>query len=447
MRPEERIAAGKSIRDALTAFRESVNQKGTIFSTDHWLLPKLEQLQQLLTEPITQEEAEALLDVRYQRHFLEELIEWLERGRPVSWENFFTYRANLKQEELRKRADERERRRAAGLHPYFDTKIFADECFPKISDVCPDCGSSDWKPIAYGLPTEDTEEDARRGHVVLGGCTIELGDPTRYCPACFNSWPTKPDVSKPAGRPEWIEQQIVESRAEYAQLSALADSPPAPEEPVVERAWARIDRSVRFLVSFGDNKTVVAKNLEYFRLGGAPSYNPGFLSWCTYDESRRLSTLAAVAALRFGRTHQPERHNLYNDWDKVQAHRRELSRCCDEDSFQREWEKERRKKLTELLKLARAIPERLPSVVSVRSFEQDRKFLVRFPWGVVGVKRHRFSLLEPLEYRCTSSCTRDEDPDLAQNLACAAAMLAEFPRLARAGRRPPGSEDSTAASN
>jgi len=56
MRPEERIAAGKSITEALTAFREGVNQKGTTFSTDHWLLPKLDQLRQLLTDPITEDE-------------------------------------------------------------------------------------------------------------------------------------------------------------------------------------------------------------------------------------------------------------------------------------------------------------------------------------------------------------------------------------------------------
>ncbi len=430
--PEERIAAGNSIGGALTAFRERVNQPGTIFSTDHWLLPKLDQLRQLLTNPITQEEAEALLDVLYQRHWMADLIAWLESRRPVNWADFFIYRENLAKEELRKRADERDRRRAAGLDPDFNFKLFPDEYFPKISDICPDCGSSHWKPIAYGLPTEDTEEDARRGHVVLGGCM--LGDAKRYCVACFNSWPTKPDVSKPAGRPEWIQQQIADSRVEYAHLSALADSPPAPEEPVVERAWARIDRSVRFLVSFGDNKTIVTKNLGYFRLGGAPTYNPGFLSWCTYDESRRLSTLAAVVAIRFERTHQPERHNLYNDWGKVQAHQREFDRDSNEESFCREWVQKRRKKLIELLKLARAIPERLPSVISTRSFDRDKKFLVRFPWGIVGVERQRFSLLEPLEYRCTSSCTRDEDPELAQNLACAAAMLAEFPRLEDADR-------------
>lgn len=154
--PEERTNAGRSINEALTAFRESVNQPHTVFSPDHWLLPKLGRLQRLLSEPITQQQAEALLDVLYQRHFLEELIEWLESRRPESWADFLTYQANLKQEELRKRAedlqhraDERERRRAAGLDPYFDFKL-SDEFFPKISDTCPYCGSSEWKPIAYG---------------------------------------------------------------------------------------------------------------------------------------------------------------------------------------------------------------------------------------------------------------------------------------------------------
>jgi hypothetical protein len=95
MSPEVHIAAGKSIDEALNAFRENVNQPGTIFSTDHWLLPKLDQLRQLLTDPITHDEARGLLDVLRQRHWMRDLIEWLE-SRPVSWGDFFTYRANRK---------------------------------------------------------------------------------------------------------------------------------------------------------------------------------------------------------------------------------------------------------------------------------------------------------------------------------------------------------------
>jgi hypothetical protein len=87
MSPEVQIAAGKSIEEALTAFRGTVNQPGTIFSTDHWLLPKLDQLRRLLTDPITQDEAQALLDILHQRHWMRDLLEWLE-SRPVGWRDF-----------------------------------------------------------------------------------------------------------------------------------------------------------------------------------------------------------------------------------------------------------------------------------------------------------------------------------------------------------------------
>ena len=97
-----------------------------------------------------------------------------------------------------------------------------------------------------------------------------------------------------------------------------------------------------------------------------------------------------------------------------------------------------RKKLSELLKLARSAPERLPKVVSVRSFEREKRFLVRFTWGVIWVQRCRFSPIEPPHYDCYSGtlsvdrspCAKAEDPELAEDLACAAAMLAEFPKLA-----------------
>jgi hypothetical protein len=192
MKLDLHIAAGKSIDEALTAFRESVNQPGTIFSTDHWLLPNPDQLKSLLTDPISQDEADALLDVLYQRRWMRDLIEWAE-SRPVGWGDFFTHLRNMDQEELRKRADERDLRRANRLDPWCNFKLFPDEAFPKISDLCPDCGSADWKPIGYGLPTEDALEDARRGHYVLGGSAGK--DASRYCVVCFNRWPTKPDMS------------------------------------------------------------------------------------------------------------------------------------------------------------------------------------------------------------------------------------------------------------
>jgi hypothetical protein len=60
--PEERISGGSSIQETLTAFRDGVNQPGTIRAGDRWLLPHLDHVEQLLNEPITQEEAQARSD-------------------------------------------------------------------------------------------------------------------------------------------------------------------------------------------------------------------------------------------------------------------------------------------------------------------------------------------------------------------------------------------------
>ena len=36
-------------------------------------------------------------------------------------------------------------------------------------------------PIAYGFPGPEMFEAAERGEIVLGGCTIDTGNPTRTC--------------------------------------------------------------------------------------------------------------------------------------------------------------------------------------------------------------------------------------------------------------------------
>ncbi|HEY6987833.1 MAG TPA: VWA domain-containing protein [Bryobacteraceae bacterium] len=87
----ELIKAGAPREEALRAFAECVNQPGTMFSTDHWLQPKLEQLTTLLGDPITEDQAIALTDVLDGRHWMRDLIEWLQ-GPPMPWQSFFVLR-------------------------------------------------------------------------------------------------------------------------------------------------------------------------------------------------------------------------------------------------------------------------------------------------------------------------------------------------------------------
>jgi len=85
------IEAGMPREDALRMFEKSVNQRGTMFSTDHWLQPKLERLRVLLSDPISEEHASALLDVLYERHWMSDLLDWLQ-GPPMPWQSFFVLR-------------------------------------------------------------------------------------------------------------------------------------------------------------------------------------------------------------------------------------------------------------------------------------------------------------------------------------------------------------------
>jgi hypothetical protein len=87
----EGIRSGIPLQQALEIFQKSVNQPGTMFSTDHWLAPKLDRLRVLLSDPITDDQATALLDVLHDRHWMRDLLEWLE-GSPMSWQGFFILR-------------------------------------------------------------------------------------------------------------------------------------------------------------------------------------------------------------------------------------------------------------------------------------------------------------------------------------------------------------------
>lgn len=50
-------------------------------------------------------------------------------------------------------------------------------------DTCPVCGATP-VPIVYGYPGIEMIEAERRGEVVLGGCVVWDGQPTRRCPTC-----------------------------------------------------------------------------------------------------------------------------------------------------------------------------------------------------------------------------------------------------------------------
>ena len=104
------FSSGMTRQKALLTFQSSVNRANTIFSTDHWLLPKLAELATLLSDPISADQAQALDDVLRGGHFMKELIEWLESSH-LPWADYFE---DLNAQENRRKALEREQRTAWG---------------------------------------------------------------------------------------------------------------------------------------------------------------------------------------------------------------------------------------------------------------------------------------------------------------------------------------------
>lgn len=51
------------------------------------------------------------------------------------------------------------------------------------TSTCSRCGGSA-VPIAYGYPGPEMMEAAERGEIVLGGCMVSEGQPTRRCGDC-----------------------------------------------------------------------------------------------------------------------------------------------------------------------------------------------------------------------------------------------------------------------
>ena len=64
---------------------------------------------------------------------------------------------------------------------------------------CPACGSLKVAPIVYGLPSEELEEEAKRGNVVLGGCLVDEHNPEWACQTCDHSWGRRKDENPRPG--------------------------------------------------------------------------------------------------------------------------------------------------------------------------------------------------------------------------------------------------------
>jgi hypothetical protein len=137
------FASGLSLSAAIELFRTHVNRRDTIFSTDHWLLPKLEIIRHAFSDPITADEAEGLRDVLYGRRWMRDLLQWISM-RPITWSDFFPYRDRLEEE-----------RQAEGLRATEEELRKADEKWERTQGRA----EEDPKSIAYAKARHITEAE------------------------------------------------------------------------------------------------------------------------------------------------------------------------------------------------------------------------------------------------------------------------------------------------
>ena len=93
------LTGGTSKERALEVFVAACNKIDTLFITDSWFASRDAKLRQLLSDPITGEQAEALLDAVLKRqrldYLLDHVIEWLEHTCDMSWRKFTEHKEQL----------------------------------------------------------------------------------------------------------------------------------------------------------------------------------------------------------------------------------------------------------------------------------------------------------------------------------------------------------------
>ncbi len=170
------LTGGTSKERALEVFVAACNKIDTLFITDSWFASRDAKLRQLLSDPITGEQAEALLDAVLKRqrldYLLDHVIEWLEHTCDMSWRKFTEHKEQLD-------AVERMYQEEDLLQKHIE---WLEELKAMPRPTCPTCDSTDQVvPIFYDLP-ETLHPPADL--YVLGECGVLPDSPGWHCKEC-----------------------------------------------------------------------------------------------------------------------------------------------------------------------------------------------------------------------------------------------------------------------
>jgi hypothetical protein len=131
----DKLRCGISVEKAVELLLSACNKPDTMFVTERWIRPRLEELRTHLTNPITSDQAQALQDAILQRCPFKDVLGWL-RGEAISWKDY-QVRKKVLQAEARRARDKEVRKRwentdwekiarlqAAGVHVLIPPQVF-----------------------------------------------------------------------------------------------------------------------------------------------------------------------------------------------------------------------------------------------------------------------------------------------------------------------------------
>ena len=170
----EDILGGVRRERAFELLLATCNQAQTLFITDGWVAPRLEKLRRLLSDPITNEQSQALRDAAMKRMRLDGVIVWLELG-TMSLADYVRVHRRIAAEVQEAEKNRKKERRQEWM----------EQLRKQRKPACPTCDKRDAVvPIIYGYVSLIDIKDDPPDCYVLGGCVIGEDSYRWWCRRC-----------------------------------------------------------------------------------------------------------------------------------------------------------------------------------------------------------------------------------------------------------------------
>jgi hypothetical protein len=164
---EDEIVCGIPLSRAMQMVVGSCNKPDTLYIPEGQLKSSLERLRPLLSDPLTNEQAEILRSIVLKEKPIADVVEWLEQSSGMTWTEFVQNKDEVAE------AQNREQQRVRHQELLEAHAKFVEELKTRDRSACPRCRSKDDViPILYGYPKPYLLLFPEHDQYELGGCCI-----------------------------------------------------------------------------------------------------------------------------------------------------------------------------------------------------------------------------------------------------------------------------------